>query len=242
MEQGTQEWFNARKGKITGSRVGAILGHSKFATRDDVMREMVREHYGKEKEFKGNVATDYGNRMESFARDAYINATGKQVDEVGFIDEGIYGVSPDGVVIEDFALVEGVEIKCPYNRLITVLPEQPSYYDQICLSLVVTHANKWAYFCYVSENEYHLEYVDKYEAIKWFDENRDDLESFYNEYLEYTEDENKAEKYLKDKKEYKDLSKLEEVYKQAKKNVEDAESNMKRIKDLIIKEANGNNR
>jgi len=37
------------------------------------------------------------------------------------------------------------------------------------------------------------------------------------------------------------LSKLEEAYKQAKKNLEDAQNNMQKVKDLIIKEANGNN-
>jgi predicted phage-related endonuclease len=64
MEQRSAEWHAARVGKITASRVGAILGNSPYKTRDDVMREMVREALGAELEFTGNVATEYGTANE----------------------------------------------------------------------------------------------------------------------------------------------------------------------------------
>lgn len=53
-----------RKGRITASAVGAILGLSKFATPDDVLRRMVREHFDEEKEFVGNIATRWGHDNE----------------------------------------------------------------------------------------------------------------------------------------------------------------------------------
>ena len=52
MEQRSTEWFAARKGRVTGSSVGAILGLSPFMSPDDVMRRMVRERNGAASEFK----------------------------------------------------------------------------------------------------------------------------------------------------------------------------------------------
>ena len=59
-EQRSEEWFDARKDKITASNVGAILGLSPYKKPDDVMREMVRAHFGAEREFTGNAATQWG--------------------------------------------------------------------------------------------------------------------------------------------------------------------------------------
>ena len=56
-----------RKGRITASAVGAILGLSKFATADDVLRRMVREHFSAEPEFNGNIATRWGHDNEQNA-------------------------------------------------------------------------------------------------------------------------------------------------------------------------------
>ena len=61
MEQRTPEWFEQRKGRITGSRVGAILGMSPWQKPADVLRAMVREYHGASTEFTGNPATDHGN-------------------------------------------------------------------------------------------------------------------------------------------------------------------------------------
>ena len=55
MIQRTPAWYAARKGRVTGSSVGSILGLNPWATSDDVMRRMVREYHGAESEFKGNV-------------------------------------------------------------------------------------------------------------------------------------------------------------------------------------------
>ena len=43
MEQRSEEWFEARKGLVTGSSVGAILGLDPNRTKADVLRAMVRD-------------------------------------------------------------------------------------------------------------------------------------------------------------------------------------------------------
>ena len=75
-EQGSPQWFAARKGRVTGSNVGAILGCSPFRTRDEVMRDMVRDFFGAETEFTGNVATQWGNVNEETARGEFEMITG----------------------------------------------------------------------------------------------------------------------------------------------------------------------
>ena len=156
LKQGSEEWFNARKGRITGSRVGAILGLSPFANRDDVMREMIREHFGYEREFKGNVATDWGSEHESTAIAQYERETGNLVISTGFFAyEDMLGASPDGLVLDNGL----VEVKCPYSKKIKPLSEQPHYIAQVqplpvkrnvchylCKTLRFT-GNGWTAFC-----------------------------------------------------------------------------------------------
>jgi predicted phage-related endonuclease len=71
VEQRSQEWFDARKGRITGSVVGAILGLDPNCTRDEAMRRMVRAYHGAPSEFKGNIATQWGITHEDEAREAF---------------------------------------------------------------------------------------------------------------------------------------------------------------------------
>lgn len=127
-----------RTGRITASRVGAILGVNKYQTRDDVMRDMVRAHFGAEPEFTGNEATGYGNDHEDDARTAYENTHGILVlDAQDFVQHpefGWLGVSPDGLVGDDGL----VEIKCPWRAKYTSVGEKPEYAAQIQLQLACT--------------------------------------------------------------------------------------------------------
>jgi len=80
LQQGSDDWFNARVGRVTASNVGAILGLSPFRKRADVMRSTVREYHGVLSEFTGNVATEYGNLYEHLARADYQMATVNLID------------------------------------------------------------------------------------------------------------------------------------------------------------------
>jgi len=84
VEQRSEEWFAARRGRITGSAVGAILGLSPFMKPDDVLRRMVREKFDAPSEFIGNVATDWGTANEPNAIGQYELETGIRVMPAGF--------------------------------------------------------------------------------------------------------------------------------------------------------------
>lgn len=95
-EQRSPEWFEKRKRRVTGSTVGGILGLSPYMTRADVMRNMVREALGVEREFTGNVATQYGTNNEAGAIIEWQMETGLQWKPAYFIQhEDWLGSSPD---------------------------------------------------------------------------------------------------------------------------------------------------
>ena len=115
-EQGSPEWFAARCGKVTASRVADIIAKTKTGystSRDNYMAQLVCERLtNTPTEGFTNAAMQWGIEQEPFARAAYETAKGVMVEEVGFIvhpEIDMSGASPDG-----FVGVNGlVEIKCP---------------------------------------------------------------------------------------------------------------------------------
>ena len=83
MEQRTEEWFEARKLRLTGSRIGAILGLSPWQTPDDVLRAMVREYHGAPSEFVDNPAVQHGRDNEQRAVLWFMRETGLHVGPCG---------------------------------------------------------------------------------------------------------------------------------------------------------------
>jgi putative phage-type endonuclease len=114
MEQRTEEWFAARLGKVTASRVADVLAKIKSgesASRKNYKMELVVQRLtNKVGESFTNAAMEHGVATEPFARMAYEAHTGTFVKEEGFVDhptiEG-FGCSPDGIVGEGL-----IEIKC----------------------------------------------------------------------------------------------------------------------------------
>lgn len=184
MEQRSEEWFAARKGRITASSVGAILGLSPHITRDDVMRRMVREAVGAEKEFKGNIATEYGEFNEPGALLDFQLDIGMPVELCGLIAfEDWAGASPDGLIGKNAIL----EIKCPFGKRkddkpeFKLLKDQPHYYAQVQFQLLCTDRNL-AYFYQWSAKGAMLDMASVDHT--WRDENLPKLRQFYAEYLD----------------------------------------------------------
>ncbi len=151
MEQRTEEWFAARLGKVTASRVADVLAKIKFgesASRKNYKMELVVQRLtNKVGESFTNAAMEWGTEQEPFARMAYEAHTGTFVKEEGFVDhptiEG-FGCSPDGIVGEGL-----IEIKCPNtaNHIETVLENKaPSkYIPQMQCQMACTGA-EWCDF------------------------------------------------------------------------------------------------
>ena len=116
MEQRTEDWFAARLGKVTASRVADILAKTKSgysASRDNYMAQLICERLtNTQAESFTNAAMQWGTEQEPFARAAYEVAKGVLVEEEGFVPHPVItmaGASPDGLIGDDGL----VEIKCP---------------------------------------------------------------------------------------------------------------------------------
>jgi putative phage-type endonuclease len=136
MDQRTPEWFAARCGKVTASRMADVVAKTAKgygASRANYMAELVVERLtGKPTEGFSNAAMQWGTDQEPFARDAYSAKTGELVTEVGFVNHPRIenaGASPDGIVGAGL-----VEIKCPNTAshieyLMSKEPPQKYYYQ-----------------------------------------------------------------------------------------------------------------
>lgn len=114
--QGTPEWFAARLGKVTASRVADVIAKTKTgysSSRANYAAELLCERLTKTPaESFCSPAMQWGKDNEALARAAYAMQTGVDVYEVGFIDHpeiAMSGASPDGLVLADGL----VEIKAP---------------------------------------------------------------------------------------------------------------------------------
>ena len=241
MEQRSPEWFSARVGRVTGSVAGAILGHAPYATRDDILRRMVRDYHGAESEFQGNIATDYGTINEDGALIDYRMETGNDVELVGFIEKDEWaGCSPDGLIGDN----GGLEIKCPFGKRKDAVPQfkfladQPHYYDQVQFSLWVTGREWWHFFQWAPGGTM-LEYVEPDQA--WLDENLPRLRQFHAEYLDAIK---APDEHLKPRRVQIDTAKaalMLQEWDDLTEAIERAEARKKALMDdLVLMAGNGN--
>lgn len=143
MQQRTDEWYTARVGKITASRIKDLnakpqMGKALNATLTKLLSERLT---GQAVSTFTTPEMAWGIECEPLARQAYELATFQTVVETGLIDHptiAMSGASPDGLVGDDGL----IEIKCPNsdthtNTLLT--GQVPSeYLPQITWQLACT--------------------------------------------------------------------------------------------------------
>jgi len=181
IKQRTAEWYNARKGRITASAVGAIMRLSPHSSREAVMKRMIKEYRGEESKQLDNVALAYGIFHEAGAIVEFEMETGLKVTPASFVPYGIWlGASPDGYV-SDGALIE---VKCPYRLKDggehIGIDKQRHYYAQVQMQLLCTGYDR-AYFFQWSPNSTMTETVERDDAF--IAEMLVELRAFWSEYI-----------------------------------------------------------
>jgi putative phage-type endonuclease len=239
VEQRSEEWFLARKNKVTGSMVGAILGCNPWMKPADAMRSMVRAHHGAESEFTGNVATEYGVTNENNALRDYEMISGHDVSEVGFFVHPEFdwlGASPDGAIDG----TGNLEIKCPFGKrndiepVFKTLAEQPHYYAQVQIEMACS-GMLWSHFYQWNAYGDAMEYIEK--DHDWLDENIPVLHNFY---LEFMQECKTPDKHLAPLIKSVSADKLAARYNDAKQLLELAKQSVEDIKQELITMADGN--
>ena len=158
MEQRTDEWYQARLGRVTASRIADVVAETKSgwgASRDRYMGQLIVERLTQRpSEGFTSSAMQWGIETEPQAIEAYEALTLSVVDSAGFFVHPyitLAGASPDGLV-GDLGLVE---IKCPetHNHLDTLIaannprrnPIQQKYHLQMQWQMACT-GRQWCDF------------------------------------------------------------------------------------------------
>ena len=187
MEQRSEEWFQARLGLVTASRVADVLAKIKSgesASRRNYKIQLVSERLtGERQETYINQAMQDGIDREQFARDRYVQQFG-EVEEVGFVKHPTLeaGASPDGMVGDDGI----IEIKCPMGSTHTetlMTQDIPSkYVPQVQFQLLVTGRKCCDFVSYNPMFPEHLQiFVKRIEADPVYQK---ELESEVKQFLE----------------------------------------------------------
>lgn len=204
IEQGTDEWRSIRLGRLTGTRVPAILGMSPYMSRDDVMREMVREYFGADPEFTGNVATRHGQATEPRAIARYEQETRRIVTKVGFMvheEHSWIGVSPDGLI----DLEGAVEVKCPFHAKVPYsvrADNKRMYLGQCLLQMAVLKVEWLDFICYLNDDVFSIErlHASEEKPDEWLKFHLPRLQEFYEAYKKIISKKSLATQYLNEKK------------------------------------------
>ena len=152
IQQGTAEWFAARAGKVTASRMADVMARTKTgygAGRASYMAELICERLtGAKTDGFTSAAMQWGTETEPQARAAYEFIADAEVEETGFhIHPSIdgLGASPDGLVGSEGLL----EIKCPNTatHLETLLTETiPKKYVLQMQTQMICTGRQWCDF------------------------------------------------------------------------------------------------
>jgi putative phage-type endonuclease len=191
MEQGSEDWFRARKGRLTASQMAKVITPTgKLSSQWEKLAIRLAGECVKPNEiptFMGNIHTDRGHEMEPVARDWFAEWSGLDVRTVGFVtkdDNPVLGCSPDALVYDKGVIgtdkdgvayyqiepkpICGVEIKCPLIENHALyhyeggVPEQ--YRAQVHGSMVVTGLREWWFVSFNEGTEpfTHLQTWDEY--------------------------------------------------------------------------------
>lgn len=116
MEQHSPEWYAARVGKVTASRVADLMAKTKSGystSRANYMAELICERLtGEPSAGFTSAAMQWGTDTEPMAREAYEFLFARNVEQTGLVVHPSipdFGASPDGLIGADGLL----EIKCP---------------------------------------------------------------------------------------------------------------------------------
>jgi putative phage-type endonuclease len=189
LDQRTPEWYEARKGLVTASSVGAILNLDPYREPRDVLRQMVRSYHKAEPEFTGNAATEYGTSREPGAIVDFAMDAGYTVRKVGFMvhESGWIGASPDGIVLDGQDGLALLEVKCPYRMRDPKggtqhkpVSDYPHYYAQMQVQMLCANAQR-CYFWQWASHTTHLDLVHRDNV--WLTKHIAPLREFYELFL-----------------------------------------------------------
>ena len=163
VKQNTPEWDALRFRRITSSAMDVIITGKGEPSKAQAVRNLaiglcmeIKGGESDEKPFFGDYWTKRGNELESEARDAFIFDSGLVVKEIGFISRGLFGCSPDGMVVEGEKLLSDLEIKCLGQKnhgIVSQYGPEKKHLLQMHSRMVISGLNECHYWGYHPNHE-----------------------------------------------------------------------------------------
>lgn len=144
IDQGTDDWFQARLGIPTASKFATVMAKGEGKKRSEYMRKLAGEILtGEPSETYSNVHMERGSSMEEDARKHYAFIESADIQQVGFIRNGNCGASPDSLV----GSAGGLEIKTalPHIQIDRLLRNRlpPEHKAQVQGNLWIAEREWW---------------------------------------------------------------------------------------------------
>jgi len=170
------------------------MGTSSFMTK----RQLKDEKNGEGKPFVGNIATEYGNKMESVALAKVSELLRIDLDPCVWVN-GEYSASLDAYGVDDEGWSVKVEIKCPFQKTKSKLwktvekdeiPDQ--YYWQLVHQDMTVPTDRSYFFVYIDDDNYVLlPFVMNQGDDEWLKDAWDEFEEWNPEpeFIERTDEE-----------------------------------------------------
>ena len=149
MDQGGDEWFQARLGIPTASKFATVMAKGEGKTRSEYMCKLAGEIItGEVTESFSSIHTERGKEMEDEARQTYAFINSVEPQLVGFLRNGNKGASPDSLIGEN----GGLEIKTalPHIQIDRLERDRlpPEHKAQVQGNLWISEREWWDFVSY----------------------------------------------------------------------------------------------
>ncbi len=179
-DQRSDEWYAARKERLTASDVATAIGQNPYSSRHD----LVYKKCGGKDTFTGNAATAFGQKWEDAAIEKYCKEYNDTSFEFGLLEHPwipFLGGSPDGITAKGIVL----EVKCPLKR--EIIPGVvPSYYlPQVQVVMQCTGLDTCHFIQYKPPPEDFMDVTVVHRDDEWFRIYYPIMKNFWEEVLHY---------------------------------------------------------
>jgi putative phage-type endonuclease len=259
IKQGTPEWHEQRKNRITGTRIPRAVKECAWAKGDQweaLGRDMYREANKLTQDpfdQRAMFAITHGKNSEPLALQQ-LKDMGYVISQPSFIVHPEYewlGMSPDGVLRKGRSgSLSAVEIKCPQTKPVTNVKEQKrNYWHQMQLGMACMDIDEMLFFQWYEDN-HHQEWVER--DPKWAETYIPKAQEFMDWYAKASKDAEYIARWSQDKEDpgvnYKSVieddntSELAEILKELKQLDERKkllEPKKKELSAMLIKQHRG---